>query len=236
MTIHKNNTVTVLDSVNCLPDPQSLLDALRIHQGSSQQDEFLDFLEKALVVARPKVIYKVAFIEDKDDSSVSFDGIRFESRVLRVNLDGVHRAFPYVVTCGMELETWQENLEDFLQKFWVDAIKEAALESAFKVFEQHLVESYQPGPLAGMNPGSLEDWPITQQVPLFALLGDVEKQVGVRLTDSCLMLPNKTVSGILFPAESSFVSCQLCPREICPNRRAPYEPQLYDDRYGNSSA
>jgi hypothetical protein len=55
--------------------------------------------------------------------------------------------------------------------------------------------------------------------------------VGVRLTDSCLMMPTKSVSGIRFPTETSFESCQLCPRDDCPGRRAPYDSGLYDRRY-----
>jgi len=45
------------------------------------------------------------------------------------------------------------------------------------------------------------------------------------------MVPVKSVSGILFPTEESFASCQLCPREVCPGRRAPYDPDLYDAKY-----
>ncbi len=45
------------------------------------------------------------------------------------------------------------------------------------------------------------------------------------------MVPTKSVSGILFPAEESFASCQLCPRENCPNRRAPYDPELFDRKF-----
>jgi hypothetical protein len=86
-----------------------------------------------------------------------------------------------------------------------------------------------------MAPGSLTDWPLREQRPLFALLGDTEALVGVRLTDSCLMLPNKSVSGIRFPTEKHFESCQLCPRPDCPGRRAPYDADLYDRRYRQSS-
>jgi predicted transcriptional regulator len=58
----------------------------------------------------------------------------------------------------------------------------------------------------------------------------------VRLTESFLMLPTKTVSGIFFPTEATFESCQLCPREECPNRRAPYEQALYESHYAVKSA
>jgi len=40
--------------------------------------------------------------------------------------------------------------------------------------------------------------------------GDVQGSIGVALTDSCLMVPNKSVSGIFYPSVSGFESCQLC--------------------------
>jgi hypothetical protein len=74
-----------------------------------------------------------------------------------------------------------------------------------------------------MSPGSLEDWPITEQPKLFSLFGNTERVIGVRLTDSLLMVPRKSISGILFPSEENFISCRLCPREVCPSRKAPYD-------------
>jgi hypothetical protein len=44
----------------------------------------------------------------------------------------------------------------------------------------------------------------------------------VRLTESMLMIPRKSVSGIFFPSEEGFVACQLCERENCPSRKAPF--------------
>ena len=87
------------------------------------------------------------------------------------------------------------------------------------------------GKLSRMNPGSLPDWPLSEQKPLFAVLGEGPAKIGVQLKDSFLMVPVKTVSGIFFPAEEKFESCQLCPREKCPGRRAPYDPELYDRKY-----
>jgi hypothetical protein len=97
--------------------------------------------------------------------------------------------------------------------------------------EEHLTSLYEPGKLSRMSPGSLADWPIQEQRPLFKILGNTEKMIGVHLTESLLMVPTKSVSGIRFPTEESFESCQLCPREECPNRRAPYEADLYNQRY-----
>ncbi len=77
-----------------------------------------------------------------------------------------------------------------------------------------------------MSPGSLNDWGIEEQSPLFSILGDVETAIGVRLNESFVMVPNKSLSGIYFPTEIQFYSCQLCHRENCPTRKAPYDEKL----------
>lgn len=83
-----------------------------------------------------------------------------------------------------------------------------------------------------MNPGSLEDWPLREQHNLFSLLGDSCEAIGVRLTKSAMMVPLKSMSGIEFESGEKFFNCQLCPREKCPGRRAPYDAQLYAAKYG----
>jgi hypothetical protein len=204
---------------------------LHIKEGSSHEHEFMSMAEEASRLARPKALYKLAFIDEKAEDSVIIDGIRFTSRVLRVNLEETQRVFAYVATCGTELDEWSSGFQDMLQQYWADAIKEAALLAAIQALNDHLNLRYAPGLTSTMHPGSLEDWPIQQQVPLFELLGDTETFAGVRLTESCLMRPIKTVSGLRFPLQSNFESCQLCPREGCPGRKAPYEPELYGLRF-----
>ena len=67
-----------------------------------------------------------------------------------------------------------------------------------------------------------------KQVELFSLLGDAPADIGVTLTDSYLMVPNKTISGIRFPTSVDFRSCQVCHREDCPSRSAPFDQALWD--------
>jgi hypothetical protein len=176
-------------------------------------------------------MYKVAFIERKEDDAVVIDGTLFTSRVLRVNLQDAHRVFAYVATCGTELDEWGRSLNDLLEQFWVEKIQEMALGQASKHLNDHIIQRHQPGRTATMNPGSLADWPLREQRNLFALLDNRSDEIGVRLSDSLLMTPTKSVSGIMFPTEYDFKNCQLCPRPDCPGRRAPYDQALYDKRY-----
>jgi hypothetical protein len=221
----------ILNNIPFEPDLDQLLKRLRIKAGSRRVDDLKRMVSDAQTIAKPKALYEVSFIESRGDDYVVVDGVTFKSRVLVVNLAPVHRVFPYVATCGVELERWASSIDDLLQNYWADTISEMALRSATEALHEHLDERYRPGKTSVMNPGSLPDWPLREQRPLFALLGDPERDIGVQLLDSLLMTPTKSVSGIRFPTEESFASCQLCPRENCPSRRAPYDATLYDEKY-----
>jgi hypothetical protein len=94
---------------------------------------------------------------------------------------------------------------------------------------EHLTQRFLLSKTAAMSPGSgdVDVWPIEQQKELFALLGDVKQQIGVELTDSYLMWPNKTISGIRFATQVDFRSCQVCRRENCSNRAAALDEALW---------
>jgi len=182
-------------------------------------------------LVKPRAIYEVSYVGDQNGDTVYIDGVKFTSRILRTNLDGVGRVFPYIVTIGKELENKAASFDDLLKQFFMETIGDVALRSTVKYLEDYLKKRYLLIQLSRMNPGSLKDWPIEQQTPLFSIFRDVEKIIGVRLTDSLLMVPRKSVSGIFFPTEVEFSSCQLCPREGCKYRRAPYDKGL-KEKYG----
>jgi hypothetical protein len=219
-------TATVLDSIPLSFDPEEFEKLTHIDLSAPSAKAAADLLEATLPKARPKAVYKVCYIEGRSQDGVELEGIRFTSEVLSQNLSEVERVFPYIVTCGVELDTVAICPNDLFAGYLLDGLKEQALRQGIEHLKAHLAETYglDAEKMSTMNPGSgnRNVWPIGQQRQLFQLLGDVEALIGVRLTDSCLMTPNKTVSGILFPTEVPFVSCQLCTRESCPRRRAEY--------------
>ncbi len=221
----------VLDQLPVKLEMEVLRQRLRIESESPYLGDLRHFLDEARAVARPKALYRVAFVEAKQDDHVVIEGVRLCSRVLRVNLGDARRVFAYVATCGIELSHWYSSQTDLLRQFWAEAIAEMVLQGAMEALCQHLVDRYRPGNLSSMAPGSLADWPLEEQRALFTLLGDTEKLVGVQLTDHMLMIPTKSLSGIFFPTQISFESCQLCSRARCPGRRAPYDQELYERKY-----
>ena len=184
-----------------------------------------DIVHIAQPLVEPKVLYKVSYIEEKLDDGVVIEGLRLTSKVLRKNLDAVERVFPFVITIGNKFGEKLDASNDLLEKFYLDTIGNVALNQVRLALKDHLKQKYAIEKTAFMAPGSLPDWPIEQQKPLFKLLGDVPASIGVQLNDSLLMLPAKSVSGIYFPTETSFFSCQLCPREHCESRKAKFSEE-----------
>jgi hypothetical protein len=224
--------VKIVDTIPFSVDSSELFRRLRLEPEGECAAEVLQMAEQAAGVARPKVLYDVAFVEGRSGDEIDIAGVRFRSRVLSANLDKVERVFPYIATCGIELDRLAVDPGDFVGEFCRDTLKAMALEAAMDWIAKHVKTSYALKRMAGMHPGSgdAEVWPIEQQRELFSLFGDVESMIGVRLTDSFLMLPNKSVSGVFYPTEEDFVTCQLCHRTNCPNRQAPFDAHLWEQR------
>jgi hypothetical protein len=221
----------LLNDIDFEVNLEALLEKINIESGSERSKRVEEIVNEAIEVAKPKALYSIAYIDNQGEDSVTVGEVEFSSRVLSVNLDSAGRIFPFVATCGQELEEWSEQYDDILESYWVDVIKEMALGVARDRLEEHISEHNNPGPMSKMNPGSLPDWPISEQKKLFKLLEDSEDKIGVKLSNSFLMQPVKSTSGIYFPKESSFENCQLCPRKECPSRKAPYDEDLYEERY-----
>ena len=102
----------------------ALLKTLQIADPAPFMDDIGHLVGEAEMVARPKGLYKLAAVDALGDHAVAIDGAAFTSRILRVNVDGLHRVFPLVATCGVELEQWSQGLDDMIKQFWADAIKD----------------------------------------------------------------------------------------------------------------
>jgi hypothetical protein len=222
----------IIDDIPFELNIDALMKKLHVKPGSEYEADLKKLAREAERVARPKAFYRIGQIESRGEDTVVINGVTLKSRVLSVNLEKVNRVFALVATCGTEIVQWAEPIDDMLEKYWVDAIMEKALRSAINAVKGHIKDRYNMEKIATMNPGSLPDWPIYQQKPLFEIIGDTQKAVGVELLDSMLMSPVKTVSEILFQNDENYKNCQLCPMENCPSRKGKYDSALYEKKYG----
>jgi cobalamin-dependent methionine synthase-like protein len=171
-----------------------------------------------------KAAFKICYLDEKGEDSVTIEGVKFVSRVLVHNLSKAGgKLFPFVLTLGKRVDALIDGASDILEKYLLDEIGNIALRESRQQLERHLSKNFAFDSLSCMAPGSLEDWPIVEQKKLFSLFNDFESTISVHLTNSCLMIPRKSVSGIYFPSEVTFHSCQLCPRERCESRKASFD-------------
>jgi hypothetical protein len=211
-------------------DMRQLAARMRVQNGSNRAKEFESLVSKVMEIGKPKALYKESYIDEKDADSVIIEGVRFTSRALRKNLESIERVFPSIVTCGAEMDTIEIEKGDLQKKSWVSFLKGNLLIIASQYLQEHIMRKYRIPRLAYMNPGSGDAvvWPIEQQKDLFLLFNNVENSIGVKLTRSFILVPDMSISGIIFPTEIDFQSCQLCHRETCMYRRSPFDKKLWD--------
>ena len=131
----------------------------------------------------------------------------------------------FVCTAGAiftELTSKFNQEGNYLEAFIVDAIGSFTAEKLTEKIQGFLEFEMQKEGLRISNrysPGYC-DWPVSGQRELFDQMG--EFPVTISLTESCLMLPIKSVSGIIgigANIRKRPYACQICKKENCVYRR-----------------
>jgi hypothetical protein len=186
-----------------------------------------ELVEKTREIARPKALYKISHSRVIDNATTEIDGVNFKSKVLSKLLTGLDTVIPYIATIGKELDAINAERGDMMKGICLEIIKTLVLGSASEYLTEYIKKKYNMPQIARMNPGSLDDWPITEQRAFLSLFDNIEERIGVTLSAGGVLKPTKSVSSIIFPNESGFITCQICPNLDCPTRRATYNPELH---------
>jgi len=217
-------TSILLEGLTVEVDPDSAIRRLRLVRTRNPEARVRDFLRRVTELAEPRALYAVCQVGSRGEDSVEVGSVRLHSRVLARHTQGAGQVFPYVVTLGAQVEEMVSATADLLEQYCLHEIGNLVLARARDAVRKHVGAAFGLPKLYSLAPGSLADWPITEQRSLFGLLGDVEGRLGVRLTESFLMLPRKSLSGLIFPSSRPFVSCRLCDTRDCPGRQAVFDP------------
>ncbi|MCD7723524.1 MAG: Vitamin B12 dependent methionine synthase activation subunit [Clostridiales bacterium] len=169
-----------------------------LRTNSKVQDKaLLNMIDEAMAevneCVNPKSIYRI-FDCTVDDRALTIENMRFESVRLAENLRGCTKVAVLAATAGTEGDR-------LLRKYAAESARLVVMQAVLssKVEEicdavQHEIEStlgvktrqrYSPGYF---------DLDITQQKKLFLLL-DITKRCSITLTDSCQMIPTKSVTA-----------------------------------------
>lgn len=111
---------------------------------------------------------------------------------------------------------------EFLEAYVIDAIGSLTVERAMDKIHKALEEEQAARGMKITNrysPGYC-NWPLKDQRPLFAFVG--ENPTGIALSESCLMHPIKSVSGVIgigTKARRRAYGCVICQNKTCIYRR-----------------
>lgn len=145
--------------------------------------------------------------------------------IIERQLHGSEAYALFICTAGTEYEAWQQQLKergDMVRVFIADALGSVIAEKCADVMEEHLqqsIDKLQWHHTNRFSPGYC-GWHVSEQQLLFPLFQG--HTCGVRLTDSSLMLPIKSVSGLMGIGKEVRrfdYTCGLCDFKQCFKRR-----------------
>ena len=122
-----NNRMGILTHIPVELNIEEMGKQLHLNKESKDLNELKRLLGNVRFVSNPKTIYKVSYVNNQNEHTVEISGVKFSSWILRMNLDKVERVFPYIATCGRELDEIDVPPDDFVKRFWLETIKEIVL-------------------------------------------------------------------------------------------------------------
>jgi len=187
-----------------------------------------DYVENVHNLIEPSYSCVVRDINLVQGSCVIIEGsIVFESQVIASLLEQCEKAAVFLVTIGEHLEEMAYRLAEdglIVQATVLDAIGSVAAEKVADFVQDRVREIANDQGLVisqRFSPGYC-DWDIGQQRTVFwAVSGD---SVGIRLTEGCLMIPRKSISGVIGigPRDGNvenYNPCKTCDKHDCQGRR-----------------
>lgn len=156
-------------------------------------DRAIDIIEQK---SEPKSLYRIFDCKVTHNSTV-INGVEFESVRLAQNLKGCSRLVMFGATLGAQVDreiriasATDVALAMALQAAAADKIEQVCDELEEAIKKEQVVslrQRYSPGYF---------DLDITQQKKFFSLL-ELEKRIGLTLTDACSMAPSKSVTAFI---------------------------------------
>lgn len=191
-------------------------------------EETQRMIEEVRRILRPKFCFFVADgVLDIDDFTLDAVGRRFNiGRIIARQLRGSSRYVFFVATAGIEFEEFQHRLKaegDMVRIFIADSIGSVLAEKTADKMEealQSLLDPYGWKHTNRFSPGYC-GWHVREQQKLFSVF-PIADPCGVTLTDSSLMVPIKSVSGVIgvgADVRKLEYTCGLCDFKQCYKRR-----------------
>jgi len=187
ISIKKNNIIEIIGYNNFPEQFEKLL------------NDIIGELKNKLQIKTGYKIFDYKSAESKDGIIIS--NVFFKTdRIVQSQLNNIEKVAIFVSTIGSEIENWIKELNEkgeILLSYLIDITASEAVENVADLLHDHLKEKMKNQGLNVTNrysPGYC-NWSVSEQHKLFSLLP--ENFCGIKLTDSALMIPIKSISGII---------------------------------------
>ncbi len=174
-----------------------------------------EVIKEANSLIKPAAMYTIVEVNSFEHQRITFEGGSFEGPLVAKAMAGAEHLNIAICTIGGELEKRVEEKmnENPIMGVTLDGAGIAAVRKVSQTIEDIISElACELDTSLGMRaqPGQ-EGWPIEQQRLVFSILP--ADKIGVHLTESCLMIPRKSVSFIIPRGKelsSSVIPCDFC--------------------------
>lgn len=175
-------------------------------------------LDEANSLLKPAALFGNLPVVDFQHEQITFAGGTFTGPLVAQAFAGASRLIMALCTIGPELEKRVAELmtTDMTRAMALDGAGTAAVGEVSRLVKERIIANAESAGLkTGMkaNPGQ-EGWPIEQQRTFFNLIP--AGRIGVRLTESCLMLPRKSVSFVIgcgAELTADAIPCDFCSKQ-----------------------
>jgi hypothetical protein len=216
----------IFENIKLEYDVNEIIYFCHLERIKGKLDNIVDIISESYKLLDPKAMYEPIKINEINGVRLILNNETFfESNLLVDKLKCAKELAIYIVTIGPALEQKVAELGsvDLARSFILDCVGTYALRQIFNLIRK----DYQPNDLkqvSKFSPGSTSNWDMSQQRVLFDILGPkkVEEAIGVKLNEYCVMIPRKSVSGVMVETEEQFQECQICEKR-CEFRKAPFK-------------
>lgn len=191
-------------------------------------EEVNALLDRIIPFLRPRFFFFITdgVLDIEQEALTVQDTVFMIGKTIARQLRGAESYAFFVATAGIEFEQFQHILQqedDMVKVYIADSLGSIIAEKAADCMEQELAEYIKEKGWKHTNrysPGYC-GWHVSEQQKLFSLF-PVTSPCGIQLTDSSLMIPIKSVSGVIGIGSSVRkleYTCGLCTYENCFRRK-----------------
>jgi hypothetical protein len=177
----------------------------------------VDECEKALLCSvKPKYTYKIFDItEETNGIKINGTNVILEGNAIKKHLADCYGIILLVATLSAEADKIIRRYEisDMTKSLAADALASAAIEQVCNIAEEEIKEKIKSKYMTWRFSPGYGDLPITLQPQLLAL-ADAQRQVGLTVTQSNIMIPRKSVTAVIGlsnnPIPKRRQGCAIC--------------------------